>query len=59
MNIYSLEFEKESEISFPINNGRQVYLVQVEGCSSINSIKIGKRCYGNGSVVNVYFNRVS
>ncbi|WAG71551.1 MULTISPECIES: hypothetical protein [unclassified Clostridium] len=42
-----------------MNNGRQVYLVQVEGCSSINSIKIGKRCYGNGSVVNVYFNRVS
>ena len=43
INIYSLELEKEREISFPINNGRQLYLVQVEGCSSINTINMKEK----------------
>lgn len=40
INIYSLELEKDKEISFPVKEGRQAYLVQIEGSSEINNIKL-------------------
>ena len=40
INIYALELEKEREIKFPVNEGRQVYLVQIEGTSIINDIEL-------------------
>lgn len=42
-NIYSLELEKGKEITFQVNEGRQGYLVQIEGTSTINSIKLANR----------------
>jgi redox-sensitive bicupin YhaK (pirin superfamily) len=43
MNIYSLELEKDKEINFQVNAGRQAYLVQIEGNSIINSIELADR----------------
>lgn len=43
INIYSLELEKGKEISFPVNEGRQAYLVQIEGNSSINKTELNER----------------
>ena len=43
MNIYVLELEKGKEIDFKVNEGRQAYLVQIEGSSSINTIELNKR----------------
>ena len=43
MNIYSLELEKGKDISFPVSTGRQAYLVQIEGASSINNIELEER----------------
>lgn len=43
VNFYSLELEKGKEISFPVKEGRQAYLVQVEGQSEINSISLDTR----------------
>lgn len=42
-NIYSLELDKDKEISFPVNEGRQAYLVQIEGTSTINTIDLDTR----------------
>lgn len=42
-NIYSLELEQGKEISFPVNEGRQAYLVQIEGTSIINDIELSDR----------------
>lgn len=42
-NLYSLELEKGNEVSFPIVEGRQAYLVQIEGTSSINDITLDMR----------------
>ena len=42
-NIYSLELDKDKEISFPIKEGRQAYLVQIEGKSTINDITLDMR----------------
>ncbi|WP_017755057.1 pirin family protein [Calidifontibacillus oryziterrae] len=42
-NIYSLELEGRKEISFPVIEGRQAYLVQIEGTSVINNIKLTDR----------------
>ena len=42
-NIYSLELDKGNEISFPVANGRQAYLVQIEGTSTINDITLDMR----------------
>lgn len=42
-NIYSLELEKGNEISFPVGVGRQAYLVQIEGTSTINGIELNDR----------------
>jgi quercetin 2,3-dioxygenase len=43
MNIYSLELEKGKDISFSVNEGRQAYLVQIEGNSLINDVKLADR----------------
>ena len=42
-NIYSLELDKDNEISFPVKEGRQAYLVQIEGKSTINDITLDMR----------------
>lgn len=42
-NLYSLELEKGNEVSFPVAEGRQAYLVQIEGTSSINDITLDMR----------------
>ncbi len=42
-NIYSLELDKDKEISFPVKEGRQAYLVQIEGKSTINDITLEMR----------------
>jgi redox-sensitive bicupin YhaK (pirin superfamily) len=42
-NIYSLELEKGEDIQFPVNEGRQAYLVQIEGTSVINDIELSDR----------------
>lgn len=36
VNFYVLELDKEKEISFPVKEDRQAYLVQIEGTSKIN-----------------------
>lgn len=43
INIYSLELEKGKEISFPVNESRQAYLVQIEGNSLINGFELADR----------------
>ncbi|GAA0725262.1 pirin family protein [Clostridium malenominatum] len=43
VNIYSLELRKGEEISFPVKEGRQAYLVQIEGNSLINEIELNER----------------
>jgi len=35
-NIYVVELDKDNEISFQVDAGRQAYLVQIEGSSMIN-----------------------
>ncbi|MBB6447973.1 pirin family protein [Bacillus benzoevorans] len=42
-NIYSLELEQGKEISFPVREGRQAYLVQIEGTSAMNGIELNDR----------------
>jgi len=42
-NIYSLELEQGKDISFPVSQGRQAYLVQIEGTSTINNITLDTR----------------
>lgn len=42
-NIYSLELEQGKEISFPVKEDRQAYLVQIEGTSTINGIELHDR----------------
>lgn len=42
-NLYSLELEQGNEVSFPVAEGRQAYLVQIEGTSSINDITLDMR----------------
>ena len=43
VNFYSLELEKDGEISFPVKEGRQAYLVQIEGSSNINDVSLTAR----------------
>ncbi|MDR5659479.1 pirin family protein [Serpentinicella sp. ANB-PHB4] len=43
VNIYVLEIEKGEAINFSIEKGRQLYLVQIEGTSKINSLDINQR----------------
>lgn len=42
-NIYSLELEQGKEISLPVAEGRQAYLVQIEGSSEINDLFLETR----------------
>jgi len=42
-NIYSLELEQGKEVSFSVSEGRQAYLVQIEGQSTINQIDLDTR----------------
>lgn len=42
-NIYSLELQQGKEISFPVKEDRQAYLVQLEGTSIINGIELSDR----------------
>lgn len=42
-NIYSLELDKGNEISFTVTEGRQAYLVQIEGTSTINEVTLDMR----------------
>lgn len=37
INIYSLELDKDQEINFNVNPGRQAYFIQIEGGSTINN----------------------
>lgn len=43
INAYSLELEKGKEISFPVKEGRQAYLVQIEGMSLVNEVELNER----------------
>lgn len=43
INVYSLELSQGKEISFPVNERRQAYLVQIEGSSTINDIELNDR----------------
>ncbi|MEH7112829.1 pirin family protein [Neobacillus niacini] len=42
-NIYSLELEQGKEISFHVREGRQAYLVQIEGTSVVKDIELFDR----------------
>lgn len=42
-NIYALELDQGKEITFPVKEGRQAYLVQIEGTSAINDIELSDR----------------
>ncbi|MBV7507902.1 pirin family protein [Neobacillus pocheonensis] len=42
-NIYSLELEQGKNIEFPVKEGRQSYLVQIEGTSVINNVELNDR----------------
>lgn len=43
VNIYSLELDEKREITLQINEGRQAYLVQIEGSSKINEIDLDEK----------------
>lgn len=43
VNIYSLELYKGKEIDFDIEKGRQGYLVQIEGESTINEVDLAEK----------------
>ncbi|WP_338471731.1 pirin family protein [Niallia sp. XMNu-256] len=43
VNFYSLELEKGNEIDFQVSSGRQAYLVQIEGNSTINGLSLEAR----------------
>lgn len=42
-NIFVLELDKDKEIEFKVGEGRQAYLVQIEGKSDINNIMLNMR----------------
>jgi redox-sensitive bicupin YhaK (pirin superfamily) len=42
-NIYVVELDKDKEIDFKVGQGRQAYLVQIEGSSEINNIVLNDR----------------
>ncbi|WP_042355932.1 pirin family protein [Bacillus rubiinfantis] len=43
VNIYALELDQNKEMTFSVGEGRQVYLVQVEGSSQVNAIELAER----------------
>lgn len=42
-NINVIELDKDKEIDFKVGHGRQAYLIQIEGSSEINHIKLNAR----------------
>lgn len=42
-NFYVVELDENKEIDFPVGKGRQGYLVQIEGNSTINNIDLNER----------------
>ncbi|MEH6947842.1 pirin family protein [Bacillus sp. JJ634] len=42
-NLYALELDPGKEITFPVKEGRQAYLVQIEGSSTINELTLNAR----------------
>jgi len=42
-NIYVLELGEGNEITFPVEKGRQAYLVQAEGSSTINQVELNAK----------------
>ncbi|WP_315114115.1 pirin family protein [Clostridium intestinale] len=53
-NIYSIELDKNEEIDFPVNKGRQAYILQVEGSSSINELLLNERDAAEVVEENIY-----
>lgn len=53
-NIYSIELDINEEIDFPVNKGRQAYILQVEGSSSINGIPLNERDASEVIEENIY-----
>jgi redox-sensitive bicupin YhaK (pirin superfamily) len=43
MNIYALELDEGNELNFEVGEGRQAYIVQVEGNSTINNLQLNMR----------------
>jgi redox-sensitive bicupin YhaK (pirin superfamily) len=43
VNFYALELDADKEITFSVKEGRQAYLVQIEGSSFINNINLAER----------------
>ncbi|WP_071396207.1 pirin family protein [Bacillus tuaregi] len=43
VNLYSLELSQDNEIHFPVKEGRQAYLIQIEGASTINETTLTAR----------------
>lgn len=43
VNFYSLELDEEKEINFKVEKGRQAYIVQIEGESTINNVDLEAR----------------
>lgn len=43
VNFYALELDADKEITFSVKEGRQAYLVQIEGSSFINDINLAER----------------
>jgi redox-sensitive bicupin YhaK (pirin superfamily) len=43
VNFYALELDNNNEITFPVKEDRQAYLVQIEGSSSINDVCLSQR----------------
>ena len=42
-NIYVIQIDKDKEVNFSVKNGRQAYLVQMEGTSTIYGIDLSER----------------
>lgn len=53
-NIYSIELDNNEEIDFPVNKGRQSYILQVEGSSSINELLLNERDAAEVIEENIY-----
>jgi redox-sensitive bicupin YhaK (pirin superfamily) len=43
VNVYAIELDKDKVLSFPVNEGRQAYMVQIEGNSTVNQISLNTR----------------
>lgn len=43
INVYTTYLERDKEIYFNVNKGRQAYLVQIEGNSEINNVHLNEQ----------------